>query len=240
LAGWFSKTTRALIGIAAALLCCGFASAQDAAIEGLRARVEQLEKQNEELRRSTGTQTINYHEPFSQIDDQAVKDIVDSHLKELESRKKQEEERKKREADACGYEVGSDPKMTASWNKGLAFESAHKDFRMQIGARFQEDWVAFREPQSMKTAPFPGPGVGTLQDGTFMRRLRVQFKGQAWEVTEFNMEFDLERLNIIAFDHMWWGVKDLPMIGTLRVARAVQRPGVGSDRIQHGVRPGAA
>lgn len=163
-------------------------------------------------------------DPTLPAQDEALRRIVDARLKEIEL----EKERQKKEAVAQGYEVGSDPKLNAKWDRGMVLESAHKDFKVQVGARVQNDWVWFNEPANLKAAA--PTGVGPLQDGTFFRRLRLQAKGTAWEVTEFNLEFDLESMNQINMDHAWWGVKDLPVLGTVRVGQSKVPFGLESYR----------
>lgn len=216
--GWAGLAWIA-VGLGAALLAPERpVSAQTADAEDLRARVERLERENDELR-----QALARPFPFDvglshPLDRPSVEDVVDQRIQEFEAQKRTEEEQKKKEADQQGYVVGSDPKMTAAWNNGLVLESAHKDFRMKIGTRIQNDWVWFREPDYLKAPPAMG-GLDVLRDGTFFRRLRLQAKGEAWEVTEFNLEFDLENITSFAMDHAWWGVKDVPVLGTVRVGQ---------------------
>jgi phosphate-selective porin OprO/OprP len=143
-----------------------------------------------------------------------VRRIVENYLKEREE---------------MATQSSSGTKFSADWKNGLVWESADKKFRIQVGARFNEDWVAFSEPALLEASP--PAGVGVLRNGTFFRRLRLQAKGQMWEQAEFNLEFDFENIetrttapgaapppiSTVAFDHMWWGLKDLPVFGTVRV-----------------------
>ena len=143
-----------------------------------------------------------------------IKRIVDECLKEKE---------------AAAKKPDSGTKFSADWRDGLVFERTDKAFRMQFGARLNEDWVAFSESAALD--PAPPVGVGVLRNGTFFRRLRLQTRGQMWEQVEFNMEFDFENIetrttppggtppaiSTVAFDHMWWGLKDVPVFGTVRV-----------------------
>jgi phosphate-selective porin OprO/OprP len=68
----------------------------------------------------------------------------------------------------------------------------------------------------LQLTPPPPVGVDNLDDGIFFRRARIHFNGNAWEVMEFDCEFDFENLTSIAFDEMWVGLKDLPLLGTVR------------------------
>ena len=53
-------------------------------------------------------------------------------------------------------------------------------------------------------------GVGPLDDGTYFRRLRFRADGTGYETVEFMMEVNFEQLNLITFDHVWVGMKDVP------------------------------
>jgi phosphate-selective porin len=62
-----------------------------------------------------------------------------------------------------------------------------------------------------------GPtGVGQLEDGSFFRRARFETDGVAYGVMEWNVEFDFQTPNTVLFDNTYFGVRDLPLIGTLR------------------------
>src|SRR5262245_19214268 len=218
---WQQLSRVTLGSCAALLLVASTASADDAAkdreIQELKDRQEQQAKQIESLQRMLQNQRIN-------ISTESVEQIVTEQLKAQEAKKAEEEAKKKKEAEAKGYEVGSDLKMSASWNNGLVLESAQKDFRIQAGGYLQADAVWFKQPQNLRGAPpggnlgVPGTtGIGIFDDGTFLRRVRWQFDGQAWENWEFNMTFQGENvLRGVTFDEMWMGVKDLPVLGSVR------------------------
>ena len=64
-----------------------------------------------------------------------------------------------------------------------------------------------------------GDGVGVLDDGMFFRRVRLRSDGVGYETIEYIMEVDFEQLNYITFDHLWFGMKDLPFLGTVRIGQ---------------------
>jgi phosphate-selective porin OprO/OprP len=146
--------------------------------------------------------------------------------KEEEDRKKEEEKRRKEEE---GYVVGSDNKLSGLWTpNGLVFQTENQDYQMHFGGRFNFDQVWWKQPAYLKgPAPGngglpnskPGDGVGVLDDGFFLRRVRLKMNGQLSEVIEYDTEFDFENLNRMAFDEMFVGVKDIPLIGTVRIGQ---------------------
>ncbi|MBV9122827.1 MAG: hypothetical protein JO112_05690 [Planctomycetes bacterium] len=209
-------------------------------IEELRARMEKLEKENQQLRQASPPSAPGDKTDATRVSDKEVKSIVDDYLKEKDAEKKkaddakkQEDEAKKQEAAAQGYVVGSDSKLSASWTNGLQFQSANKDFKLHIGGRFDNDWVFFDQSQALKT-PFAiggagkpaSGGVGVLDDGTFFRRARFKMDGSAWEVMEFALEANFENLNLITFQDFWVGYTGIPILGTVRV---------GNNRVPQGL-----
>jgi hypothetical protein len=72
------------------------------------------------------------------------------------------------------YEVGSDPGMTAKWNYGLQVESAHKDFRVNVGGRIQMDQVAFTEGPGPAQPQDQGGLAPLLQNAMDFRRARLR------------------------------------------------------------------
>jgi phosphate-selective porin OprO and OprP len=162
---------------------------------------------------------------------QAVRQIIADYLKEQEAKKKEEEEAKKKEADAKGYEVGSDLKMSARWDpaNGVRFETPNKDFSMHFGFRFQDDWVWWSQDRSLR----PANQVGDLQDGTFFRRIRPSWDGTAWEVVEWNCELALEqtRQGIPTLDEVWVGITKLPILGSVRIGHMKVPQGLEGDMV---------
>ncbi|MBL8797723.1 MAG: hypothetical protein JNM56_27745 [Planctomycetia bacterium] len=141
------------------------------------------------------------------------------------------EEEKKKQAGAkepTEYTVGSNLSLAGTWNNGLSFQSPHKDWLIHIGGRIQFEPVFWAQPLNLKGPPpgpggipasVPGDGVGALDDGMFFRRVRFRADGTGYELVEFTMEVDFEQLNLITFDHMWMGFKELPVLGTVRLGQ---------------------
>lgn len=218
---------------AALLLVAGTASAEDAAkdreIQELKARQEEQDKKIEYLQRLIQNQQQSIQNQRINVSTESVEQIVAEQLKAQEAKKAEDEAKKKKEAQDKGYEVGSDLRMSASWNNGLILESPQKDFRIHVGGNLQADGVWFKEPNNLRgtapgtgaAAPFGIPGstgIGVFDDGTFLRRVRITMDGQAWENWEFILKYQFENVTRGGtFDEMWMGVKDLPILGSVRV-----------------------
>ena len=79
------------------------------------------------------------------------------------------------------------PQFSVSWANGLEFISKKKDFRYHVGGRMHLDSAWFNAPDPLQTGP---GGVGSLQDGSTIRRARVRLDGTMYEVVEWIMEYD--------------------------------------------------
>src|SRR5262249_26407790 len=134
------------------------------------------------------------------------------------------DDKEKKEAE--GYEVGSDLGMRVRWNplQGVTFETANRDFVTHIGGWMQYDNVWWTQNATSRS---PGQ-LGDLQDGTFFRRVRIQMDGTAYEVFEWNFIYAPEQQTqgIPNIDEFWVGIKNLPLVGTIRV---------GHQKIAHGL-----
>ncbi len=236
----------AFLGLSTTLCWGGDLYAQDVKdqqIDALSKRLEKLEQQNQKLMQLleqhkvlpvTSSEMMQPPSAALQTDTSkrpdAVKEIVEKVLKDREDAKKAEEEKKKKEAAEKGYEVGSDTKLSARFDlaRGLRFETENKDFQLHIGAQMQFDTVFWNQPADMK-GPAPGgnlgvnnpgsTGVGNLEDGMYMRRVRTRFDGTLYETYEFNAELAMEPVNQIQFIEMWAGVKEIPYLGTIRIGQ---------------------
>lgn len=158
--------------------------------------------------------------------DPAFKASVEAVLAE----RKAADDKKAAEALALGRATNTPVPLNAVWDNGLYFRTPNKDWNIHFGGRLQFDSVWFSQPQNLKgSAPGNGGvpaattaangGVGTLDDGTFFRRIRIKADGTAYGNVEFNFEVNFENSNLITFDHMWLGLKDVPLLGTVRVGQ---------------------
>jgi phosphate-selective porin OprO and OprP len=199
-----------------------------------KARIERLEKQIQELTNAlknmqnspvTTAPAATQGPIQSGLTATDVQQLITGYLAEQESRKAAEA--KGRAAD--GYKVGTDLRMSATWQNGVMFETPNKDFWMRTGFRFQWDNVWFHQDATNKKAP--AAGVGPLVDGDYFRRIRPNFSGGFWEVGEFNVEIKMENIanGMNGLDDVWVGVKDIPFIGTVRVGHFHLPHGLEAD-----------
>src|SRR5206468_3326445 len=75
--------------------------------------------------------------------------------------------------------------------------------------------------------------TGELQDGIFFRRSRPSFDDVLWQVVEFNCELALEQVQagVPNFDEVWVGVRDLPLIGSVRIGHNKVPQGFEGDMV---------
>jgi phosphate-selective porin OprO/OprP len=162
--------------------------------------------------------------------DPALKSAILQVLEERDAQKKKADAEKSGANPDEGHVVGSNLNLQAHWSeRGLTFTSPDKDFDVHIGGRLMGDAVFFRQSNQLKTttaasglvprATGDNPGIGDLTDGFFMRRIRVIGDGTIWQVMEYRAEMDLENYNLLTFDELFVGAKDIPFFDTIRVGQ---------------------
>jgi phosphate-selective porin OprO/OprP len=116
--------------------------------------------------------------------------------------------------------------MNGNWKDGLVLQSKDGDFRVHVGGRLEFD---YGWNMANKTVQFGPGGIGELEDGALFRRARIQIDGTLYQHFEFMAEFDFansienddepsaQTVGSPSFTNVWIGVKDLPVLGTLRV-----------------------
>jgi len=130
------------------------------------------------------------------------------------------------------YEVGSDKTLKDTWKDGFQGESARKDFRVKIGGRTQVDAVAFSAAPGPNQSPNQGGLDPELADTVAFRRARLRIEGRMYELYDWAAEYDfVNQINvnnavypterdagpITAVTDLWLQVRELPILGTLRV-----------------------
>jgi phosphate-selective porin OprO/OprP len=152
-------------------------------------------------------------------DRDTVDKMVGDYLKRRDDERKAQEAAAKAQAEAEGYKVGTDLKMSGRWNpaSGLTFETPNKDFVSHFGFLLQYDNVWFNQSPTLR----PQSQLGDLQDGAFFRRIRPTWDGTAWEIMEWNVALAMEQNvnNVTNWDEIWAGLMNLPIIGSVRVGR---------------------
>jgi phosphate-selective porin OprO and OprP len=150
--------------------------AEEPGMAELKARLEALEKSNQELRelaaqRRTSNVVATEAAPSAPLDTLTVEKIVGDMLHKKEEEKKQRDAAAKAAADAEaeakkaeGYEVGSILSMGANWTpQGVVFSTPNKDFQFHVGGRTDYDNVWFNQPFSMRGLSPGTPGLTTFQ-----------------------------------------------------------------------------
>jgi phosphate-selective porin OprO/OprP len=172
-----------------------------------------------------------------------VRFIVNESLAEQEKKKAAEDKNKP-------YIVGSDNKLTASYNNGFWVESAKKDFRMRIGGRTQMDTVWLDGDTSFETGLAPAAGTNyALQDAWGFRRARLSIEGTVHQTMEWAVEYDfvnsindnpgtggaaatngpLNVVNVPAPTDLWWQFSHVPAFGAVRIGN--QKEPIGLEHL---------
>jgi phosphate-selective porin OprO/OprP len=138
-------------------------------------------------------------------------------------------------------ETGTRFPLQSYWDNGLWFETPNKEWKFHFGGRLQFEPIWWSQPSALKgaaagngglPASAAGGGVGVLDDGMFFRRVRLRTDGTVYDKFEYTLEVNFEQLNFLTYDHLWFGVKDLPLLGTVRVGQHKVPQGlemIGSD-----------
>jgi len=221
----------------------------------LRARLERLERQNQELMRTIQTmQAGNAAKGTAKppgttpLDEHTVKNFVDNYLMEMEATKTQEEDAKEAKQKQEGHRIGSENlKITPHFEKTglfLWFATPDEDFTMHPGIWAQWDNVWFGQSNYLN-APADGRpghaqgvasgvnkgGIGPLQDGTFFRRIRPYVEGTFWDIFEYRLILAAEndQFSTEGLDEFWIGVNKIPFIGTIRMGHCKTPMGLEGD-----------
>ncbi len=169
------------------------------------ARIDKIERQNEELRRQLQEQ----QELIRQLQQQQQQpEKVPEPKKEPEQlpppQPKKEDAPKKdgdakkdaepKKDDVVVYEVGKDLKMGVTWRDGMFLETADKAFSFNVGGRVDFDMGWHHANHELVRSigqfnNFADPNLG-LSDGTDFRRARLRFQATFWDVGEFVCEYD--------------------------------------------------
>lgn len=135
--------------------------------------------------------------------------------------------------------VGQDLSMAARWNNGLEVATKDNAFRVHVGGRWQFDTSWFSADQAVQQNL---PGNVMYHDGVDFRRARLRIDGTMYEVIEFAAEYDFgnglrarnasntgfQDVNITAITDLWLQYSHTP-IGNIRVGN--QKEPIGFEHI---------
>jgi phosphate-selective porin OprO and OprP len=215
----------------------------------LRARIERLERQNQELMQAlrSATSHVSTDAPATSpaVNKDDVQKIVTNYLADKDADKKQAAAANCAESPD-GYKVGSILGVTAAFNEWgyLWITTPNKDFTMHPGYWVQYDNVFWTQSPALRTAPdgktgnkqgvASGPaqgGIGDLEDGTFFRRIRPFVEGTFWENYEYRLNLALEndQFETTGLDEFWVAVNKVPVVGTIRAGHVKTVNGLEAD-----------
>jgi phosphate-selective porin OprO/OprP len=229
------RITPLCLAIGLAFGVAATARAEEPSQAEQQARVQRLEKSNQELKQllekmgisPNGSTDLGSSSATAPLSKEDVQTIVGDYVQDQQQKKAAADAEAKRQAEAEGYKVGSDLNMIAHWKRyGPWLETTHGDFAIHIGAILQYDSVWFSQNKNfINQGKMP---MGELQDGNYFRRVRLQVDGTFWEVGEFWLEptFDSVQKGVVGLNEMYAGIKEIPVLGTIRV---------GHTRIPHGL-----
>jgi phosphate-selective porin OprO/OprP len=105
--------------------------------------------------------------------------------------------------------------MRAYWKDGMRFESADKRYKLKIGGRIHYDGQFFDPDSDTRSAV--ETGANRIEDGTELRRARIELSGEVGDRTDwaFGMDFGSGTTN---FRNAYVGVKDFPF-GSVRAGQ---------------------
>jgi phosphate-selective porin OprO/OprP len=243
-----AQSQRAKGALAAAafttlLLTSAAVHGQDRDLDDLKIRLERLEQRNETLERQNerlAAQNQRLEQEFDRLqrpNNEGIRSVstdtpqlngiielnqlekaVDDYLNARDSQKKKEDEQKKKDADARGYEVGSDLAFKTFWKDGFVAETANKDFRVHIGGRVHVDAGWFDPDENLESLAGP---AGWL-DGADFRRIRFRADGTMYEVLDWVVEMDFQSAVAGTTNHpvptdAYVSITHLPLVGALDI-----------------------
>src|SRR3954451_8587875 len=87
------------------------------------------------------------------------------------------------------------PRLEASWDHGLWFESAGKQFRVHVGGIGQVDATWPIGPHGVYALPGGGTNGVENSSAIFLRRARFRVEGDVYDQFDFIVEYDFANAN---------------------------------------------
>jgi len=168
--------------------------------DDLKARIDRLEKQNQELVELLKTlqnrpaiaptpTPVSTVVPSTALNKDDVQKLINEYLTSKESQDKAAGSAAKIAEENKGFVVGKSTSLSGIWtNHQPWFETADKAYRVHFGGRFQPDFVF---GAGADDAVISGKGgSGAFREGFNFRRARLEADGWIHEVIDFFVEFD--------------------------------------------------
>jgi len=103
--------------------------------------------------------------------------------------------------------------MESGWKGGLFMKDPDKGYEIKFGGRIMNDYVGADVDDSLR-AFVQNP----IEDGTALTVVRMYTSGVVYHVVEYKMQFDFSG-GRVRFRDMYMGLRDIPVLGTLRVGQ---------------------
>ncbi len=197
------------------------APADETEFARLRARLDAVEKQNEQLTRALNGQVLpaTLEEAGMQADTKPPAE-------------------QRAPAPPPSWEVGKDLAFKVSWAHGLVAQTEDEAFRVHVGGRTQFDTIWMTAGERVRFGP---GGTGPISDAFAFRRARFTIEGSLYEVVDFWFEYDFmntfnaERTgdplaaNTPVPTDLWATFTKLPVLGNIRVGN--QKPPLSFEHL---------
>jgi phosphate-selective porin OprO/OprP len=140
------------------------------------------------------------------------------------------------------------PRLEASWDHGLWFESPDKQFRVHVGGNAQVDSTWLIGPNGVFAIPGGATNGVENSSAIFLRRARLRADGTIYEQFDYIVEYDFANANnendglqppsfgnitgAPAPCSIWMQVRDVPYLGIVRVGNIVKPIGMSNNTNQ--------
>jgi phosphate-selective porin OprO/OprP len=137
------------------------------------------------------------------------------------------------------------PRLEASWDHGLWFESADKQYRVHVGGNAQVDSNWLIGPKGVFAIPGGGQNGVENASAIFLRRVRLRADGTIYYQFDYIVEYDLANANNEnegtqppSFGNItgapnpcniWMQVRDVPFLGDVRIGNQVKPIGFSNN-----------
>lgn len=197
-----------------ALLSAGAAPAVADDLADLKARLDAIEQENDQLRSDL--------ESMKKSDEEIV-----GQMSQLDN-----------EVDGKADKKTDDPlSFSAKWNNGFEATSKDKRFKFHVGGRVQFDGVFLQNDSAF----YAGAGPFSDQDSVYFRRARLRADGTMYETIDWCAEFDFVNTvnvdpvapategttdNVPAPTDLWLTFREVPVVGNIRVGNVKEPIGM--------------